>query len=262
MADDSARSAAWGVVSVVFGGGAVATWIVAVTPQAAFVPLAAVASVLSLITVIGIYMTFANVYDWKLIKIVFVPVKPTVTKAEKEDRPADHPVDAGQDARRDSREPAFLTASPLGRLDVKLEDEDWEQWQGLVWIAALKFKITNRTDRIIRLASFGLDNALNLQRLKRELSSDAYLSLSEAVAMQSATYRPALALENVQPHDTISGWYVTCVSVRKGPSWLNPRNRRPVCVFQVNYSGGYLRQIIPARRQIIPARRLRRLAGS
>jgi len=57
-----------GVVAVVFGGGTAAVWIEAMTPHSAFVPWAAAASILSLITAIGIYMTFAVLNHWPTIR--------------------------------------------------------------------------------------------------------------------------------------------------------------------------------------------------
>jgi hypothetical protein len=68
MADDSGRSAAWGVIAVLFGGGAVAVWISAFAPDSAFASWAAAASALSVIAAIGVYMCFASLNDWPTIR--------------------------------------------------------------------------------------------------------------------------------------------------------------------------------------------------
>lgn len=66
MADEderTGRSAAWGVVAAVFGGGAVATWTVAAAPGSRF-PIWP-AYVFGLVAVIGLYMCFAVLHGWR-----------------------------------------------------------------------------------------------------------------------------------------------------------------------------------------------------
>ena len=57
------RSAAWGVVAVVFGGSAVPTWIAAAAPGVGLIAWVG-ACVFSLVAAIGLYMCFATLNDW------------------------------------------------------------------------------------------------------------------------------------------------------------------------------------------------------
>jgi membrane protein implicated in regulation of membrane protease activity len=219
VADDSGRSAAWGVVAVVSGGGAVAVWIEAVQSHSAFVPWAAVASALSLLTLASIYMCFAVLNHW-----------PTVRRRERRtpDLP-DRPI------RGLGRGLGVLIPRP-GPLEITLQDENWDQWRGICWVVALKIRISNTTiDREIRLKKFSLVSEIALGAQAK--------GIFQELQRRSEIYSPSLTPMDLQPDDSISGWFFRAAA-------LPAQGGRPHCTFIVTDNLGDTYELdIPARPQ-------------
>lgn len=159
MADEdgrAGRSAAWGVVAALFGCSTVATWLAAATPGSRFPAFPAYgfgvfpAYGFGVTAVTGLFLCFATLHDWW-------PTNRQHHRHElppEETTPRPRPVGVGLGA--------LLPPLPQGGLQVTLEEEKWDNWQHVAWIAELKFRITNTSGiadtfgHPIRLANFNL----------------------------------------------------------------------------------------------------------
>jgi hypothetical protein len=223
VADDSGRAAAWGVVAVVFGSAAVAVWVEAVTSHPAFVPWATAASILSLITAVGIYMGFAVLNDWPTIR------RRTRAPWDLPDRPV-RMLGAGLGA--------LIRSVPLrpGPLEIKLEDENWDLWRDICWVVMLRIRITNTTtDRAIRLKKFSLQSNIALGAQAK--------GIFQELQSRSENCSPSLVPMDLQPDDSISGWFVRAAA-------LPAEGGRPQCAFIATDNLGDTYELdLPARPQ-------------
>lgn len=219
------RSTAWGTVAVVFGAGAVATWITAAAVQSAFASWAITASLLSLLTALGLYMTFASSNDW-----------PTIGRRNHlSPKTDDHPI-RGRGGGLRSLLPSFPP------LTMKLEDEEWELWQSFIWIAALKIRISNASmdKRVIRLRQFSVESDLGYYKPPKPTKEQATAVFQETIK-RGETYTAHIRMMDLEPRDSMSGWYVTWVS-------LSEDGGRPRCRFVVTDAAGDTYElVIPAR---------------
>jgi hypothetical protein len=139
-----------------------------------------------------------------------------------------------------------------GPLDLALEGEDWDMWQGCAWIAALKVRVTNTTsDRVIRLECFDLESDPG-PGVRPKLTQDQVNALfHELVKRRDAYGASHLRRTELQPGDSISGWLV-----REAYLPFPARAGRPRCVLRVTDGVGDIYELeVPAR-----APQVRRLA--
>jgi hypothetical protein len=138
----AARSAAWGVFAL-FCGAVVAIWIS--VSEHHVTPLVWVgACAIGLVAVAGLYMSFATLNRWP-------PANRSRRRSELPwgESPLGRYLGTGDGA----------LSAPLpnnGPLQVTLEQEKWDDWQHLVWIAEFRFTITNTSGQPITLERFDL----------------------------------------------------------------------------------------------------------
>jgi hypothetical protein len=242
MAEDSGRaerSAAWGIVAVVFGAGALGTGITAATARSAFVPWGIAAILLGLATAIGIYMTFAPLYGWPTLDIrrLYYLKRP-------DSKTDDRPVRGGQGLE------ALLAAMPP--LSLRLEDEEWELWREVIWIALLKVRLTNGSldNRVIRLRQFSLESDPGSGERPALTQAQGKAVLDEILRRRDAL-SPHLRTIDLLASDSVSGWYVDLAA-------LPADGGRPRCKFVVTDAvGDRYELVIPAR-----SRQVYRMPGS
>jgi len=114
----------------------------------------------------------------------------------------------------DGYESALAALGPTSHtspsLQVSVEGEQWEVWQGLAYIVALRVKITNTTGNVIRLAGIGFRSdwegvpPISLPIIS---SSEKIELERELDTIRRHRYSPDLASHSyVQPHDSVTGW--------------------------------------------------------
>jgi hypothetical protein len=221
----------------------VGVWIGAATAHSTFVPWAVAASVLSLITATGVYMCFAALNDWPPIR--------NRKWSRSRDWASDSAVPTAEDLRDFPARPirelgkglgALIPARP-GPLEIKLEDEDWDLWQGTIWIAALKIRITNTsTDRAIRIKNFRLESYPAISKMPKP-TTDHGPNLIRDIRERSESHGSRLSAMALYAGDSISGWYVRWAA-------LPTQGGRPRCTFIVTDAAGDTYELdIPARPQ-------------
>ena len=224
-----ARSAAWGVLAVVFGAPAVAVWLQVGSEHAASVPLIAFAGALSLVTGAGLVLCFGAVFGWRIPRIPLSGVSKRM-----HDNPDPPRRGLGQGLG------AILASMPP--LEMRLEDEEWELWHGWIWIAALKIRLMNRTfdKRTIRLKRFSLDPHLGTYTPPKPNTNQADAVFHETIR-RGDSYSSHIKAMDLEPDDSMSGWYVHWVS-------MSADGGRPPCTFVVTDTAGDTYELpIPAR---------------
>jgi hypothetical protein len=96
---------------------------------------------------------------------------------------------------------------------MKLEDEEWELFHGFIWIASLKIRIRNATldNRVIGLRKFSLENDVNIEERNKPTQEQATAVVHEIIR-RSDSYSTHIRAMDLEPDDSMSGWYVDWVS--------------------------------------------------
>jgi hypothetical protein len=233
MADEDGRaprSAAWGVVAGVFGGGAVATWLAAATPGSKF-PIFPTYG-FGAAAAVGLYMCFATLHGWW----------PTNRQRHRqdplwEDFPRTRPLGVGLGALIPDLQ------EPEGPLQVTLEQEHWDDWQHVAWITELKFRITNTSGQPIRLADFSLTS--DPGDGDSPLLDQAHVNaIRHEIQRRRGAHVPLyLRCMDLDDGDSVSGWWV-----QEMYPPLPARAGRPRCVFTVTDGLGDTHELeIPER---------------
>ncbi|MCW2907574.1 MAG: hypothetical protein JWL68_2363 [Actinomycetia bacterium] len=138
---------------------------------------------------------------------------------------------------------ALLPPPPAEPLDIQLLDEDWDLWQGCAWIAAIRVRITNTSDKVIHLVRFELDSDPGPGD-RPKLSQDQVDGVFHEMIRRADAYGSShLARTDLQPGDSISGWLARYAYLP-----YPAKAGRPHCIFRVTDSvGGKYELEIPAR---------------
>lgn len=128
----------------------------------------------------------------------------------------------------------------LSKLTVGLEHEEWELWQGCIWIASLKIRITNVSpSQAIRLRRFDLESDPVSWLCK--LTDEKAIAVTQEIVSRGESHGPHIRIMDLEPGDSMSGWYVNWVP-------LSPGGGRPECKFvATDAAGDSYELIIPAR---------------
>jgi hypothetical protein len=127
---------------------------------------------------------------------------------------------------------------------MTLEEEKWDMWQGVAWIAAVKVRITNTaTNQVIRLERFNLESEPGPGE-RPKLTQDQVNALFHEVMKRGDAYGSShLRRVDLQPDDSTSGWLV-----REAYLPFPARAGRPRCTFAVTDGVGDTYELeIPAR---------------
>jgi hypothetical protein len=138
--------------------------------------------------------------------------------------------------------PLLPPPEPESPLELTLEDEDWELWQGLAWIAAVKVRLTNVTaDQVIRLERFYLESDPGDGDRPRLTQAQVDGLLDETLRRGDRIAH--LKRIDLHPGDSTSGWWVQSAFLPY-PAGAG----RPRCVFKVTDGVGDTYELeIPAR---------------
>jgi len=206
-----ARSGAWGVVALGFGGAAVTAWMA--TASTGKTPLIwAFIGICSLVGVVGLYMCFAAIHGWW-------PV----------DRHRQDPPVPSRETHSDKLPGAeadlLFPPPPEYPLQVTLEQEKWDDWRHVAWITEMKFRITNLSGQPIRLKDFNLVSDSGGGPRPR-LSDHVMTALSQEVQRRRDAYGSMrLRPMDLGDGDSVSGWWVQAA--------YRPAAGRPRCIFTV-----------------------------
>jgi hypothetical protein len=207
------------------GTGALAVWIAATSPGSKF-PIWP-AFVLGVVAVIGLYLCFAMLHSWWPVGRRGRDEWPW-----EEEFPRKMPLGVGL---------GMLIPDPPGPLELKLEDERWDIWQGIVVMAELKIRIA--ASRPIRLAAFNLESDPGTgerPRLNQAQRDAVYKEIQRRREAHRSSY---LHPVDMLAGDSISRWYVKNVYLP-----YPERAGHPRCTFIVtDGAGDTYRLEIPAR---------------
>lgn len=223
----SERSAAWGVLAVVCLAAvtAIPAWIQVVSARTASVLWIAIAAALTLIAAVGLVMCFASLgFGWRI----------PLPRRRRRPSPPVRGLGRGLGA-------LIPVVFPL---EMRLEDEEWELFEGWIWIAALKIRMSNHTfldwKTTIRLKRFSLDSDLGSYTPPKPTQEQADAVFRETMK-RAESYSSHIKAMDLEPNDSVSGWYVYWVS-------LAADGGRPPCTFVATDSAGDTYELpIPAR---------------
>ena len=193
----------------------------------------AIASALTLIAGIGLAMCFASLgFGWH------IPLpRSRIRLLPGEHVPAPPPVRGLGQGLGEIMDQILQSIPPLS---MKLEAQEWELWQDWIWIGSLKIRITNNTDRVMRLRNFSLDPDLGSYTPPKPNQEQAD-ALFHEVLRRGDTYTSHIRMMDLEPDDSISGWFVRWVS-------MSEDGGRPPCMFVVTDAASDTYELpIPAR---------------
>ena len=136
---------------------------------------------------------------------------------------------------------------PDGPLQITLEQEKWDDWQRIAWIAELKFRITNTSGQLITLARFNLESDPGPVE-RPPLGNDVLLAIFHEIGRRRDARRSLyLRSMDLEDGDSVSGWWVQDAYLP-----LPARAGRPRCVFTVTDGVGdtYELEIPPREPQV------------
>jgi hypothetical protein len=202
-------------------------WIAAATPASRFPIWPAL--ILGGVSVASLYMCFAALHDWwpasRRGRHDFLPP---------DEFPRTRPLGVGL---------AALIPEPAAPLELALEGEAWDLWQGCAWIAAIRVRITNTTEQVIRLVAFELQSDLGTGGHPKLTQEQVDALFHELMRRREAYGSSHLHRMDLQPGDSTSGWFV-----REAYLPFPARAGRPRCMFKVTDGVGDIYELeIPAR---------------
>jgi hypothetical protein len=101
---------------------------------------------------------------------------------------------------------------------VEITESQFENWKYLALIAALRVKVTNTTDRAIRLSGIGFTHDSEGQPVwSTSVNADERIEMDRELYARIERQYYGIPLHNysiVPPHESISGWVIEAVTRR------------------------------------------------
>lgn len=131
-------------------------------------------------------------------------------------------------------------------LEVSVSEPEWRVWRHLVYIVAVRVKMTNTTDTRIRLSGMGVgcDWGGATGTVPQVTAADRLEIEREEESLIRHQYSPRLNMHSVvEPHDSVSGWLVTDVP------WLGPHAGTPELAITIQEAVGREYRIVIPRQE-------------